>query len=158
MQAESLLIGLGTFGIGIAGFAAVATGLKQGNPTWTAAHSLRARAIVSTSLNVAFESVIPLILSYGIQNQGAAIRISSLVAATYLLVVVMIPRTRQLIRVGAWRNTSVRLTFAAGYLTVALLFANLPIGSVAVYALALWFQLMVPAVNFYSLIAEADRG
>jgi hypothetical protein len=61
MVGDALLIGIGTFGIGTAGFAAVAASLRSGSKRWTPVHSLRVRAIVSTSFNVAFESVVPLI-------------------------------------------------------------------------------------------------
>lgn len=56
--------------IGTAGFAAAVASLRSDSKRWTPAHSLRVRAIVSTSLNVAFESVLPLIAAMILRDGG----------------------------------------------------------------------------------------
>ena len=143
---------MGTFAIGIAGFSAVAAGLRQANPGWTPFHSLRLRAIVSTSLNVTFESVIPLIAGYGLGSAHTAILVSSAISGPYMLAIIAL-RTPQFIRSDALRRNSTRLMIGAGYLATIVMLSNVLFASVALYALALWFQLLVPAVIFYTLVA-----
>ena len=153
MQGEALLIGIGTFAIGVAGFSAVAASLRQDAPAWTPGHSLRVRAIVSTSFNVAFESVVPLIAVSALGDPYAAVRVASLLTGTYALAVVLL-RARQILVIGAYRTRSVQILIVLGPLSVVLFFVSALVPtSIAVYALALCVQLGVAAFSFYSLIA-----
>ena len=153
MEGEALLIGIGTFAIGVAGFSAVAASLRHGAPAWTPGHSLRVRAIVSTSFNVAFESVVPLIAVAALGDPIAAVRVASILTATYALAVVLL-RLRQILAMGAYRARSVQILMILGPLSVTLFLisALVPV-SIAAYALALCVQLGVAAFSFYSLIA-----
>ncbi len=154
MQGDALLIGIGTFGIGTAGFAAVAASLRSESKRWTPVHSLRVRAIVSTSFNVAFESVIPLIAALILGDVHSGLLVASLVTGTYALCVVAI-RGRQFVLTRAFRLRSGQVMVATGVLSVALFLLNaFFFVSVGVYALALCFQLGTAAVSFYSLIAD----
>src|SRR5260370_29980483 len=85
MEGDALLVGIGTFGIGTAGFASVAASLRSESKPWTPAHLLRVRVIVSTSFNVAFESVVPLIAALILGNMHSALVVASLVTRIYLL-------------------------------------------------------------------------
>jgi len=154
MEGDALLVGIGTFGIGTAGFAAVAAGLRSESQRWTPVHSLRVRAIVSTSFNVAFESVVPLIAALILNDVHSALQIASLVTGAYALVVVAL-RLRQFIQTGAYRLRSGQLMVITGVMSVTLFLLNgFFFAAVGVYALALCFQLATAAVSFYSLIAE----
>jgi len=154
VEGDALLIGIGTFGIGTAGFSAVAAGLRSESERWTPAHSLRVRAIVSTSLNVAFESVIPVIAVLAMGNMHSGLVIASLVTGIYGLVIVGL-RTPQWVRAGGIRKRSMLVALPMGYLSVVLYFLNAFVfASVAVYAMGLSLQLLVAAISFYGLIAE----
>lgn len=154
MDGDALLIGIGTFGIGTAGFAAVAASLRSESTRWTPIHSIRVRAIVSTSFNVAFESVVPLIAALIIRDVHSALVVASLVTGTYALGVIAI-RGRQFVQTRAIRLRSGQLMVITGATSTALFLLNaIMFGSVGVYALALCFQLATAAVSFYSLIAD----
>jgi len=154
MEGDALLIGIGTFAIGTAGFAAVAASLRSESKRWSPTHSLRVKAIVSTSFNVAFESVIPLIAALILRDVHSALLVASLITGTYALCVVAI-RGRQFVQTSAFRMRSGQMMVATGVLSVVLYFLNgFVFVSVGVYALALCFQLATAAVSFYSLIAD----
>ncbi len=146
MEGDALLIGIGTFGIGTAGFAAVAASLRSESKLWTPAHSLRVRVIVSTSFNVAFESVVPLIAALILGN--------SLVTGIYVLWIVAF-RGWQVMHTRAIRLRPAQVMVGTGVLSLALFLLNAALfASVGVYALAMCFQLGTAAVSFYSLIAD----
>ena len=58
MPSEALFIGIATVAVVIAGFAGITSGLST-EAGWNAGQRLRQRAIVSTSFNVTFESLVP---------------------------------------------------------------------------------------------------
>ena len=154
MEGDALLIGIGTFGIGTAGFAAVAASLRSESRLWTPAHSLRVRVIVSTSFNVAFESVVPLIAALLLGNVHSALVVASLVTGTYLLWIVAF-RVRQIVQTRAIHLRSAQVMLGTAVLSLSLFVLNAFLfASVGVYALAMCFQLATAAVSFYSLIAE----
>lgn len=154
MEGDALLIGIGTFGIGTAGFAAVAASLRSESKRWTPVHSIRVRAIVSTSFNVAFESVVPLIAALILGDIHSALVVASLVTGLYALGVITI-RGRQFVQTRAIRVRSGQVMVATGVMSTTLFLLNaLFFASAGVYALALCFQLATAAVSFYSLIAD----
>ena len=154
VEGDALLIGIGTFGIGTAGFAAVAASLRSESKRWTPVHSLRVRAIVSTSFNVAFESVVPLIAALILGDMHSALVVASLVTGTYALGVITF-RGRQFVKTRAIRLRSGQVMITTGVMSTTLFLLNaLFFASVGVYALALCFQLATAAVSFYSLIAD----
>jgi hypothetical protein len=154
VEGDALLIGIGTFGIGTAGFAAVAASLRTESKRWTPVHSIRVRAIVSTSFNVVFESVVPLIAVLIIGDIRSAMVVASLITGTYALGVISI-RGRQFVQTGAFRLRSGQVMVATGVMSTTLFLLNAVFfASVGVYALALCFQLATAAVSFYSLIAD----
>jgi hypothetical protein len=154
VDGDALLIGIGTFGIGTAGFAAVAASLRSESQRWTPVHSIRVRAIVSTSFNVAFESVIPVIASLILHDIHSALVVASLITGTYALGVVAV-RGRQFVQTRAFRLRSGQVMVVTGVTSTTLFVLNaFFFASVGVYALALCFQLATAAVSFYSLIAD----
>ena len=56
-----VLIGIAQLAIVIAGFSVISATFLPAGSTWAASQRIRLRVIVSTSLNVTFESLIPVI-------------------------------------------------------------------------------------------------
>ena len=117
---------------------------------------IRQRAIVSTSFNVVFEALAPLIAFAWLGDERSALIVTSAVVAVYATGIV-VWRGRQLVRAGGFRTGSSIVLFAAGPTATLLFAANaLVFTSVAVYALALCVQLSVAVVSFYSLVSAAQ--
>src|SRR3954469_3613604 len=156
MLDEALLLGIASVAAVIAGFAAVTAALTPPGGSWSQVHRIRQRAIVSTSFNVVFEALLPVIAFAWLVDVRQAMVVSSAVVALYALWVI-VTRGRQLYRAGAMRTWGGRLLFAPG-ITATLLFASnaLLFGSVAVFALALCVQLSVAVISFYQLVAAAS--
>lgn len=107
MEGEALIVGIGTFAIGVAGFAAVAAGLRRDAPRRTQLHSLRVRAIVPTSLNVAFENVLSLIANWALGDPHGAVRLASVITGAYAFGVGRGVWVRgRLSRPSSWSRTS----------------------------------------------------
>lgn len=156
MLDEALLVGIATVAVVVAGFAAIAPGLAADGSHWTPARRIRLRAIVSTSFNVTFESLLPAVLSPAVGDDRATLVIASALVFAYLLVVVTV-RFRQMQRAGALRGRFTLVMAAAGPLATALFGLNaLVFVSLTVYTLALCIQLSVAAISFYSLLAESE--
>ena len=156
MPGEALLIGIATIAVVIAGFTGVTSTLVPPGGSWHPAMRIRQRAIVSTSFNVMFESLAPLIAFAWLGDARAAIVVASAGVAVYATGIV-IWRARQLLRAGGnWTRTALVL-FALGPTATLLFWANAVVfGSLAVYALALCIQLSVAVVSFYSLVSAAQ--
>jgi hypothetical protein len=155
MPGEALLVGIATVAVVVAGFAAIAPGLASPESPWTAGHRIRLRAIVSTSFNVTFESLLPAVLFPAIGDERTTLVIASAFVFAYLLFVVAV-RTRQLRRAGAGRTRSVLLMMVGGFGATALFGLNaIAFVSLTAYGLALCLQLSVAAISFYSLLAES---
>jgi hypothetical protein len=154
VEGEVLLVGIAQLAIVTAGFAAVATGLR--GQSLSPSQSVRLRAIVSTSFNVAFESLVPLIAFYWLRDTRAAVVTASALAAVNVAVV-MIIRTPQLARAGALRARAGQFMVVAAW-SAAVLFAltALVFGSVSGFAAALLLQLFVVAISFYTLVASSS--
>jgi hypothetical protein len=117
---------------------------------------LRQRAIVSTSFNVVFEALTPLIAFAWLGDVRSAIVVASFAVAIYATGVVLY-RGRQFVRAGGFRTPSGLVLFAAGPLATALFWANaIVFASLAVFALALCIQLSVAVISFYSLVSAAN--
>jgi hypothetical protein len=156
MPGEALLIGIATIAVVVAGFAAIAPGSAPDASRWTAGHRIRLRAIVSTSFNVTFESLLPVVLFPAIADGRQTLVISSALVFMYLLFIVAV-RLTQIIRAGAFRSRSTQITIAGGLASTSLFGLNaLLFASLTVYALALCIQLSVSAISFYSLLAGSD--
>jgi hypothetical protein len=157
MPGEALLIGIATVAVVVAGFAAIAPGVAPDRARWTASHRLRLRAIVSTSFNVTFESLLPVALFPALNGERGALVLASAIVFAYLLFVVVI-RGRQMLRAGPLRSRPAQVMFIAGP-TATLLFGlnAIALMSLTAYALALLLQLSVAAISFYSLLAESDQ-
>ena len=156
MPDDALLIGIATIAVAVAGFTAVTSTLTPPGGSWSLQMRIRQRAIVSTSFNVVYEALVPLIAVAWFSDVRTALVISSAAVAVYAAGIV-VWRFRQLIRAGGPRNRSLLFLYAAGP-TATLLFAVNALGpaSVAVYALALCIQLSVAVISFYSLVAAAQ--
>ncbi|MEO8625533.1 MAG: hypothetical protein ABI452_02430 [Candidatus Limnocylindrales bacterium] len=153
MTAEALFVGIATIAVVIAGF----TGITAGLGSSSAGQSLRQRAIVSTSFNVTFESLVPLVLFAMTGDERMSMVIASAGVALYALVIVLV-RARQMLRSGALAARGARVMFVAGPLATLLFATNaLYFMSSGVFALALLVQLSVAAVSFYTLVANASR-
>ena len=156
MSGEPLLIGIAQIAVVVAGFAAVTAALTPPGGSWSQANRLRHRAIVSTSFNVMFESLLPVIAFAWLADERLALTLSSAVVAVWAGLIVVI-RGRQLVRAGGLRTRSGQLLAAAGPIAFLLFVANaLAFASVAVYALALCVQLSVAVISFYTLISSAS--
>jgi len=156
MLDEALLLGIASIAVAVAGFTAVTAALTPPGGSWSPTHRIRQRAIVSTSFNVVFEALLPVIAFAWLGDVHQAMTISSAGVALYALWVIT-TRGRQLYHAGALRTWGGRLLVAPG-VTATLLFAvnALLFGSVAVYALALCVQLSVAVISFYQVVAAAS--
>jgi hypothetical protein len=156
MASEALFIGIATIAVVIAGFTAVTSGLTPPVGTWDRGQRIRQRAIVSTSFNVMFESLLPPIAFALLDDVRTALVLSSAAVALYILAVIVV-RTQQLLSAGGFRSRTAGVLFLLGP-TACLLFAlnALVFVSDGVYALALCVQLSVAAISFYSLVANAS--
>jgi hypothetical protein len=153
---EALLLGIASIAAVIAGFTAVTAALTPPGGSWSQVHRIRQRAIVSTSFNVVFEALLPVIVFAGLADAREAVVVSSAIVALYAAWIVLF-RGRQLYRAGGLRTWGGRLLYVPGIVALMLFAANaLLLGSVAVYALALCFQLSVAVISFYQLVAAAS--
>jgi hypothetical protein len=156
MLDEVLLLGIASIAVAIAGFTAVTAALTPPGGSWSPAHRIRQRAIVSTSFNVVFEALLPVIAFAWLADARPALVISSGIVALYALWVI-VSRGRQLYRAGGFRTWGGRLLVLPGVTATLLFAANaLLLGSVAAYALALCVQLSVAVISFYQLVAAAS--
>jgi len=155
---EVLLIGIAQIAVVMAGFTAVTSALTPPGGSWRADQRIRQRAIVSTSFNVVFEALLPVIAFAWFGDVRTALVLSSAAVAIYTGWVVL-ARARQFLRTDAIRTRSGQLLFALGPLAVLLFAANaLVFASVAVYAVALCAQLSVAVLSFYTLVAAASSS
>jgi hypothetical protein len=155
VPSEALLLGIAQIAVVIAGFTAVTSALTPPGGSWSPDHRIRQRAIVSTSFNVVFESLLLLIVFAWLGDAHAAIVLSSALVAVYATAVVVM-RARQFLKADAFRTRSGRLLFALGPLACLLFAANaIAFASVAVYAFALCIQLSVAVISFYSVVSAA---
>ena len=155
MPGEVLLVGIATIAVAVAGFTAVTSTLVPPDGSWSPVMRLRQRAIVSTSFNVAFEALAPLIAFAWLQDEHSAQVVASAVAAIYTTGIV-VWRGRQVVRAGGYRTPSGAVLVALGPIAALLFWANaIVFASLAVYALALCVQLSVAVVSFYSLVSAA---
>ena len=156
MLDEALLLGIATIAVAVAGFTAVTAALTPPGGSWGPAHRIRQRAIVSTSFNVVFEALLPVIAYAWLGDVRQAMVLSSAIVAVYAAWVIT-TRGRQLYRAGAYRTWGGRLLVAPGVAATLLFAVNAVVfGSVAVYALALCVQLSVAVISFYQLVAAAS--
>jgi hypothetical protein len=156
MPGEVLLIGIAQLAVVIAGFAAVTSALTPPGGSWSLGHRIRQRAIVSTSFNVMFEGLLPLIAFYALGDPREALVVASTVVALYALLIIVV-RGRQLARAGVLRSRAGVVLVVPGVLATSVFALNaLVFGSVAAYALGLSIQLSVAAISFYTLVAAAS--
>lgn len=156
MPGDILLIGIAQIAVVIAGFTAVTAALAPPGGSWSPDQRIRQRAIVSTSFNVLFESLLPVIAFAWVGDAHTALVAASAAVALYAGWVVA-ARARQFLRTDAIHTRSGQLLFVLGPLACLLFAANaIAFASVAVYALALCVQLSVAVLSFYSLVAAAS--
>lgn len=153
---EVLLIGIAQIAVVIAGFTAVTSALTPPGGAWSPDLRIRQRAIVSTSFNVVFESLLPVIAFAWFADPRTALVLSSGAVALYAGWVVS-TRARQFLKTSAIHTRSGQLLFILGPLACLLFAANaIAFASVAVYALALCVQLSVAVLSFYTVVAAAS--
>ena len=156
MLDEALLLAIASISAVIAGFTAVTAALTPPGGSWSQVHRIRQRAIVSTSFNVVFEALLPVIAFAWFAEARQSVVVSSALVALYAAWIV-VTRGRQLYRAGGLRTWSGRLLYVPGIAALLLFAGNaLFLGLVAVYALALCVQLSVAVVSFYQLVAAAS--
>jgi hypothetical protein len=154
MSGEALLIGIATVAVVIAGFSGITAGLSADG--WDDAKKIRQRAIVSTSFNVTFESLVPLVAFAITGDPRMSIVVASAGVAIYALVIIVV-RARQMIRARALVTGMARVMFVAGPTAMVIFALNaLYFTSDGVFALALLIQLSVAAVSFYALVSSAS--
>lgn len=110
---------------------------------------------MSTSFNVTFESLGPLIAFAWFDDAHTALVVASAGVAVYATGIV-IWRGRQLVRAGGSPTRTALALYALGPTATVLFWANALVASVAIFALALCIQLLVAVVSFYSLVAAAE--
>ena len=155
MPGEALLLAIASTAAIIAGFTAVTAALTPPGGSWSQVHRIRQRAIVSTSFNVVFEALLPVIAFVWLADAQQAVVLASALVALYAAWIV-VTRGRQLYRAGGLRTWGGRLLFVPGITALLLFGVNaLVLGSVAVYALALCVQLSVAVISFYQLVAAS---
>jgi hypothetical protein len=156
MPSEGLLLGIAQIAVVIAGFTAVTSALTPPGGAWSPDQRIRQRAIVSTSFNVVFESLLPVIAFAWFGDARTALILSSVAVALYVGWV-LVTRARQLLKTDAFRTRSGQLLLVLGPLAWLLFAANaVAFASVAVYAMALCVQLSVAVISFYSVVAAAS--
>ncbi|HEX8026634.1 MAG TPA: hypothetical protein VF484_10540 [Candidatus Limnocylindrales bacterium] len=157
MPGEALLIGIATIAVAVAGFTAVTSTLRPPGGAWSAPMRIRQRAIVSTSFNVVFEALAPLILFAATNDEHTAMRFASAGVAVYATGIVTW-RTRQFMRARAQMTGSMLVLLTLGPAATVLFWLNaLVVASLAVFATALCLQLSVAVVSFYSLVSAAQE-
>jgi hypothetical protein len=155
MPSEALLLGIAQMSVVIAGFTAVTSVLTPPGGAWSPGLRIRHRAIVSTSFNVMFEALVPLLAFAALADERASLVLASAVVAVYATGIVAL-RFPQFLRAGGYRTRSGLLLMIMGPAACLLFALNaLVFASVAVYALALCVQLSVAVVSFYTLVAAA---
>jgi hypothetical protein len=156
MPGEALLLGIATIAVVVAGFTAVTSTLVPVGGRWSPQMRIRQRAIVSTSFNVMFEALAPVIAFAWLGDAQSALIVASAGVAIYLTGIVLW-RGRQFVRAGGYRTPAGIVLFAAGPTATLLFAANAFVfASLAVYALALCVQLSVAVISFYTLISAAQ--
>ncbi len=156
VPSEGLLLGIAQIAVVIAGFTAVTSALTPPGGSWSPDQRIRQRAIVSTSFNVLFESLLPVIAFAWFDDAHTALVASSAVVAVYAVWIVVM-RGRQFLRTDAIHTRSGQVLFVLGPLACLLFAANaIVFASVAVYAVALCVQLSVALLSFYSVVAAAS--
>lgn len=155
MEGEALLVAIATIAGVVAGFTAVTAALTPPGGTWSPQLQIRHRAIVSTSFNVVFEALAPLIAFAWLEDAHSALVVTSAGVALYALGIVLW-RGNQFIRAGGYRNRAGLALMMFGPTATVLFAVNIAFASVAIFALALCVQLSVAAISFYSLIAAAQ--
>jgi hypothetical protein len=157
VEGDVLLIGIAQLAIVIAGFSAISATLLPAGSTWSPSQRIRLRIIVSTSLNVTFESLVPVILFPALGDARTSFVVASALATIYLTGVVFV-RTRQIARARAFRARSTQLIMSAAIGSIILFGLNaLVFGSLTLFAFALCTQLLVATFSFYSLIASSPE-
>ena len=156
MPNGGLLLGIAQIAVVVAGFTAVTSALTPPGGSWSLDQRIRQRAIVSTSFNVLFESLLPVIAFAWFGDARTALVLSSVAVALYTGWV-LAARARQFLKTDAFRTRSGRLLFILGPLAWLLFAANaIAFASVAVYALALCIQMSVAVISFYTVVAAAS--
>ncbi|HEX6475264.1 MAG TPA: hypothetical protein VF114_09305 [Candidatus Limnocylindria bacterium] len=156
MEGEAILLEIAAIAAVIAGFTAVTATLVPPGGSWHPGMRIRQLAVVSTSFNVMFESLAPLIAFAWLDDERAALVVASAGVAVYLTGIV-IWRGRQMLRAGGTVTRTTVVLFTLGPAATLLFWANaLVFASVAVYGLALCIQLAVAAVSFYSVVSAAQ--
>ncbi len=154
MPSEALFLGIAQLGAVVAGFTAVTAVLQPPGGSWSPALRIRHRSIVSTSFNVMFEALIPVIVFAWLADVRSSLVVSSAGVAVYVGWIVAV-RLRQFVRTGAIRARSGRVLLLIAGGAVLLFAANVLVASAALYSLALCVQLAVAVVSFYTLVATA---
>ena len=156
MPDEALLLGIAQIAVVIAGFTAVTSALTPPGGSWSLDQRIRQRAIVSTSFNVVFESLLAVIAFAWFADARTALVLSSGAVALYTGWVVL-ARARQFFKADAIHTRSGQLLFVLGPLASLLFAANaIVFVSVAVYAAALCVQLSVAVISFYTVVSAAS--
>lgn len=156
MPNDTLLLGIAQIAVVIAGFTAITSSLTPPGGSWSLDQRIRQRAIVSTSFNVVFESLLAVIAFAWFGDARTALVLSSVAVAVYTAWV-LTARARQFLKTETFRTRSGKLLFVLGPLSWLLFAANaVAFASVAVYALALCIQLSVAVLSFYTVVAAAS--
>jgi hypothetical protein len=153
MEGEAFLIGVAQIGIVVAGFAGLAASF-QDRERWTPAEWVYLQTLVVASLAVTFFALLPFIPFYLWHDQQLSLRIASGTYALYALQVFP-RRLLSLRRAGSPRSAYQNLILAPFLILSAL--ANLPFGSMALYAVTLVIALYFAAVQFRHFVIPPGK-
>src|SRR5512141_1531996 len=123
MPDEGLLLGIAQIAVVVAGFTAVTSALTPPGGSWSVDQRIRQRAIVSTSFNVVFESLLAVIAFAWFGDARTTLVVSSAAVAVYTGWVLS-ARARQFLKSNAFHTRSGRLLFILGPLAWLLFAAN----------------------------------
>lgn len=153
MESEAFLVGVAQIGIVVAGFAGLAASF-QDREHWTRAEWVYLQTLVVSSLAAVFFALLPFIPYFAWHDQQLSLRIASAAYAVYALQV-SARRLRSLRRAGSPRSAYRNLTLAPFLILSAV--ANVPFGSMALYAVTLVMALYFSAVQFRHFVIPAGK-
>ena len=151
VNGDTLLIGIASGAVAIAGFSGIAAAMRESSGNWTPLHRLRVRVIVSTGLSVAFESFLPLILAATLDDPPTAFALASLAAAAFLLIIT-VGRLRERAKAGPPTGATGMVFLVTVGAIVLFVLDSVVWRSLGPYSAALCLHLAGGAISFYTTI------
>ena len=147
------LVGVAQIGIVVAGFAGLAASFRD-QERWSRAEWVYLQTLVVASLAVVFFSLLPFIPFFLLRDQRFSLQLASATYAVYA-VQAFARRLRSLRQARAPRTAYSNLTLAPLLILSAVV--NLPVGSLALYAVTLIAALYFATVQFRHFVIPPDK-